>query len=94
MPYASQVVLELFQDSSCEVSSTDITDANEQCFYVKTIYNGIELKLPGCEDKFCPYSQFTDYMESIWYNGVSADDLSAACMQSVEPERCEPAQKW
>mmetsp|Transcript_14401 Transcript_14401/g.10134 ORF Transcript_14401/g.10134 Transcript_14401/m.10134 type:complete len:213 (+) Transcript_14401:672-1310(+) len=85
VPYASQVVLELFQDSSCDASVTDVT---EDCFYVKTIYNGIELKLSGCDDKFCSYSQFTDYMESIWYNGVSADDLNAACLQSVDPESC------
>eukprot|EP00351_Strombidinopsis_sp_SopsisLIS2011_P003632 CAMPEP_0116878456 /NCGR_PEP_ID=MMETSP0463-20121206/10215_1 /TAXON_ID=181622 /ORGANISM="Strombidinopsis sp, Strain SopsisLIS2011" /LENGTH=189 /DNA_ID=CAMNT_0004526713 /DNA_START=703 /DNA_END=1270 /DNA_ORIENTATION=+ len=75
VPYASQVVFELFKNESCVTSSGDINGDNESCFYVKTRYNGIDLKLPGCSDLFCKYSEWSDYMDSIWYNGVSADDL-------------------
>lgn len=79
MPYASQIVLELFQDQSCLNSSDDVNGDNDSCFYVKTRFNGIDLKLPGCSDLFCQYSEFSDYMDSIRYNGVSADNLDLAC---------------
>jgi len=89
VPYASTVVLELFVDNNC--SANDSPFASEECYYVKSRYNGIDLKLPGCSEKFCAYSEFTDYMDSIWYSGPNADDLDLACST---PYVFEPCQAW
>jgi len=88
VPYASTITLELFMDKNCSTEGMDVPFANEQCFYVKSRYNGIDLKLPGCSDKFCSYTEFTDYMESIWYSGLYADNLDQACAQPFVEQSC------
>jgi len=87
VPYASTVVLELYVDPNC--SADDSPFGSEECYYVKSRYNGLDLKLPGCNDKFCAYSEFTDYMDSIWYSGPHADDLNLACSTPYEFEPCQ-----
>jgi len=88
IPYASQVIYELKYSESCMESSTDLLE----CFGVSIAFNGTPLKFNGCHgDGFtkrrtgCKWTEFEDYMNTIWYSGVDADDLDAACMVPFKP---------
>ena len=72
--FSPQVVFELSHETTCNA-------ADESCFGVRVFYNGSGLTLPGVpHDNFLmKYTDFMDYMQSIWYDGVG--DLNSACYQ-------------
>ena len=75
-PYASTVTFELKYSAECLASE----NASEDCFGVGVIFNGNPQLFEGCSgDGFslegCKFSEFLNYMDSIWYSGPSADDL-------------------
>ena len=84
-PFASNIIFELKYSESC---LADANKANEDCFGVGVSFNGTPQIFDGCTgDNFsmegCKWSEFLSYMGKIWYSGVDADDLDAACQQDV-----------
>ena len=78
--FAAEMSIELLYSSECMES-----EPSEQCFSVLLRYNGKPLEFEGiCSDPaLCTYSEFSDYIDSIWYNGEHADDLNKACNASI-----------
>ena len=74
--YASQMSIELMYSSECIDE-----EPSEECFSVLLRYNGNPLKFEGvCSDPaLCTYTEFTNYLNTIWYSGENADDLYKAC---------------
>lgn len=78
--YASQVVFELLYDDQCLLSANDNT-----CFRVDVRWNGHPLAFTECalsalpDGTGCSYDDFLVHMNNIWYDGLYAPDLDAAC---------------
>jgi len=76
--YASTNFFELRYSESC----LNGPNANESCFRVGVIFNGVELVLNGCDSTGgCGWDDFLNFMDNIWYDGYSVNDLNEACEQ-------------
>jgi len=75
--FASILLFELHRrdTKACRDSSEDA------CYYVKAIFNDIQLKLPGCSSIDCSFNEFRGYIESF---GMTYDQMIEICF-SEEP---------
>ncbi|CAI2371135.1 unnamed protein product [Moneuplotes crassus] len=75
--FASILLFELHRrdTKACRDSSEDA------CYYVKAIFNDIQLKLPSCSSIDCSFTEFKGYIESF---GMTYDQMIEICF-SEEP---------
>jgi len=66
MPYISQLIIELYQDSSSKE------------FFVRAMYNNKQLVLPDCWSTICPYTVFKNMIETHY----TINDVEKECAGS------------
>lgn len=73
--------MELFADSECLEVERD-----ESCFRVGVRVNGFELAFDGCDKSAradgtgCSYTDFMNYLNTIWFYSPSVPSLDEACL--------------
>ena len=77
IPYASSFVFELHREEQigCEYSE------DQECFEVKTFFNGEQWMLPGCGQYNCPFELFEKYLLQITYD---AAEEAVVCAKDPE----------